>query len=76
MKTVQDDIRTVKELEPTRIVCGCGHTLHIAAYQKEKLCQWCGNVVKNNTLARFKYKYYQEREKLNVRSNLNFVVNN
>lgn len=51
------------EYSKLKVKCKCGHIIVMPVYIDKLICNWCGRVVQNNTLAHFKYKVRKEIKK-------------
>lgn len=59
------DGRVIKEEVELRVECPyCKHKNMIPTFLDTKICYWCKNKIKNNTMAYFKYKLRQKRKEI------------
>lgn len=40
----------------TKAICKCGKKIKMRVVDEEAICHWCGNKLKNNSKAHFRYK--------------------
>lgn len=50
-------------MEELKVKCSCGHSTVMPVFVNQKICSFCGNIVKNNTKAYFLYKLRKELNK-------------
>ena len=55
MMNFNDLSKFVTALQPYKVKCKCGHTMHLVKRERA-LCDWCGNYVYKNKLIEMKYE--------------------
>lgn len=60
MKRKTNDVKLQDALSDNKVKCSrCGHTMNVLPTNPKVICDYCGTLTRNNTIARFRYNMYK-----------------
>lgn len=54
--TFKEDTKIFEKRDKIKIICKCGHSVFIPAFNEKTLCSWCGNYVFKDKKEQFKHE--------------------